>query len=225
MKTSTGIITAIAMATAACGTASAQYYELANQLANVVQPALSGSFRYKGFVTASYIKNLGDFDADYLEFSTSQGFQYATWFYMGAGLGVDVLFSHPDDDWGNNWSGNNTNRPFHRSVTTAVMMPLFTDFRFNIGKPEATNFFIDLRIGCSFLLTDSWVKINNGYLTDQQYFYLKPTVGIRIPVNPNNKRQAFNVGVSYQLLTSNYWHSYDTNGTLSGLGVSASYEW
>ena len=105
------------------------------------------------------------------------------------------------------------------------MMPLFTDFRFNIGSPQATNFFIDLRIGCSFLLTDSWVKINNGYLTDSEYFYLKPTIGVRIPVNPNNSKQALNLGISYQLLTSNYWRSYESNGSLSGLGVGVSYEW
>ncbi|MDE7497023.1 MAG: hypothetical protein K2M67_09265, partial [Muribaculaceae bacterium] len=205
-------------------TAAAQYYELANQLANVVQPALSGSFKYKGYAGASYVKNLGDFNADYIELSTSQGFQYATWFYMGAGLGFDLLNSHPNDDWGNGWD-TPTPGSYHRSVTTAVMMPLFTDFRFNIGSPQATNFFIDLRIGCSFLLTDSWVKINNGYLTDSEYFYLKPTIGVRIPVNPNNSKQALNLGISYQLLTSNYWRSYESNGSLSGLGVGVSYEW
>lgn len=207
------------------GAAHAQYYELANQLANVIQPALSGSMKYKGFVSASYIKNLGNFNADYLELSTSQGFQYATWFYMGAGLGFDLTFTHPNDDWGNGWENTNPPSQFNRSVTTAVMMPIFTDFRFNIGNQKATNFFVDLRIGASFMLTNSWLRINNGYLTDRQFFYLKPTIGVRIPTNPQNSRQAFNVGISYQLLTSDYWRSYETNGTLSGLGISASYEW
>ncbi len=205
--------------------AHAQYYELANQLANVIQPALSGSMRYKGFASASYVKNLGDFNADYLEVSTSQGFQYSSWFYMGAGLGFDVTFSHPNDDWGNGWASDTQPSSFHRSVTTAVMMPIFTDFRFNVGSASSTNFFVDLRIGASFMLTDSWLRINNGYLSDRQYFYLKPTVGVRIPTNPQNSRQAFNVGISYQLLTSDYWRSYESRGTLSGLGLSVSYEW
>lgn len=224
MKTHIRLLIAAA-ALVSCQTAGAQYYELANQLANVIQPALSGSFRYKGFAGASYVKNLGDFNADYIELSTSQGFQYSSWFYMGAGLGFDLVCSHPIDNWGNGWQNNTYPGQEHKSVTTTVMMPLFTDFRFNIGNPKATNFYMDLRIGASFLLTNNWLRINNGYLTDSQYFYLKPTIGVRIPTNTSNSRQALNVGVSYQLLTSSYWHSYESNGTLSGLGVSVEYEW
>ncbi|MDE5808403.1 MAG: hypothetical protein K2H76_09820, partial [Muribaculaceae bacterium] len=63
--------------------ASAQYYEIANQLPSLISPALSGSGRYKGFVDAGYTKTLGEYNADFLEFSTSQGYQYNSWFYMG----------------------------------------------------------------------------------------------------------------------------------------------
>ncbi len=80
--------------------ASAQYYEIANRIPSLIQPALSGSGQYKGFIEAGYSKTLGNYDADFLELSTSQGFQYNSWFYMGVGLGVDVLFSHKNDDWG-----------------------------------------------------------------------------------------------------------------------------
>ena len=204
---------------------SAQYYELANQLTNVLQPALSGSFLYKGFVEGSYIKNMGDFNADYIELSTSQGFQYASWFYMGAGLGFDVMISHPNDNWGSGWQEYGYPGVRSESTTTALMMPLFTDFRFNIGRSSSTNIFFDLRIGASFLLTDNWIRINNGYLSSRQYFYLRPTVGVRIPTNTTNSRQAFNVGISYQLLTSNYWRMSESTGALSGLGVAVSYEW
>lgn len=204
---------------------SAQYSQLANQLQNVITPALSGSFKYKGYAEASYIKNLGDFNADFIGISTSQGFQYASWFFMGAGMGVDLLFSHPKDDWGNGWLNQGSMHPNHDSVTTAVMMPLFTDFRLTFGNKQTTSFFIDLKIGCSFLLTNSYIKINNGYLTDQEYFYLKPSLGARIPTNPNNTRQAVNIGISYQLLTSNYWRNTQSTGVLSGLGAGISYEW
>lgn len=50
---------------------------------------------------------------------------------------------------------------------------------------------------------------------------------MRIPVNASNPRQAVNIGVTYQLITSNnnwtYWD--DNSATLNGLGLSIAYEW
>ncbi|MDE6682508.1 MAG: hypothetical protein K2J87_03685, partial [Muribaculaceae bacterium] len=51
--------------------ASAQYYEIMNQLPSLISPALSGSGRYKGSIDAGWSKTLGSKDADFLEFSTS----------------------------------------------------------------------------------------------------------------------------------------------------------
>ena len=78
-------------------TASAQYYEIANRLPQLLSPAISGSGNYKGFIEAAYEKTIGNKDADFAEFSTSQGYQYGSLFFMGVGLGVDVLFAHPDN--------------------------------------------------------------------------------------------------------------------------------
>ena len=205
---------------------SAQYYEIANRLPGLIRPALSGSLNYKGFIEAGYSKTLGNYNADFLEISTSQGFTYSSWFYMGVGIGVDVLFSHKNDNWGTNWQydepGFDTQ---HSSTTTAAMLPLFTDFRFNIGDTSSASFFIDLKVGCSFLLSKNYISIGDGYLTNQQYFYLRPSIGIRIPTNSQNPRQAVNIGINYRLLTSNYWNSRSRNVTLNGLGASLSYEW
>ncbi len=99
------------------------------------------------------------------------------------------------------------------------------DFRFNIGGADSASFFIDLKIGCSFLLSRDYIEIGGGYLTNQQYFYLRPAVGIRIPTNANNPKQAVNLGVTYKLLTSNYWSSWERNITLNSLGAMISYEW
>ncbi len=201
--------------------ASAQYYDLANQVVNAIQPALSGSTRYKGFVEASYAKGLGSLDADLAGISTTQGFTYSSWFFMGAGLGVDLLFSHTADNWGNGW----TEADYHKSTTTGVMIPLYSDFRFNIGNPSTAAFFIDLRLGCSFLVNTNYLKISDGYLTNQEYFYLRPTLGVRVPVNPQKPKQAINIGVSYQLLASQYWYGYTSNKALNMIGVNMSYEW
>lgn len=212
--------------------ASAQYYEIANQLPQLIRPALSGSFNYKGFVDVSYMRGIGDCKADFLDVSTSQGFRYADWFYMGVGIGADVLFSSTDDNWGDGWEHGSPDIE-HSSTTTAVMLPLFTDFRFTLGgkstMPDGSTrssvgFFIDLRVGCSFLCSDDWIRINNGYLTNQQYFYLRPSVGLRIPVGTSGK-QAFDIGLCYKLLTSNYWASSKESATLSSLGLTVAFEW
>lgn len=205
-------------------TASAQYYEIANRIPSLIQPAISGSMKYKGFVDAGYSKTLGNYDADFLEVSTSQGFQYTSWFYMGVGIGADVLFAHKNDTWGDGWDDPSYGKD-HGSTTTAVMLPLFTDFRFNLGKNSGASFFIDLRLGCSFLLSNKYISIGDGYLTNQEYFYLRPSLGIRIPTNSKNTKQALDLGITYKLLTSNYWNSWNRDITLNSLGVTIAYEW
>ena len=51
---------------------------------------------------------------------------------------------------------------------------------------------------------------------------------MRIPVNAEKPRRAFNIGLTYQLLTNNdndYWgYSYES-ATLSNLGITLGYEW
>lgn len=204
--------------------ASAQYYEIANQIPQLIRPALSGSLNYKGFLEAGYSKTVGNYDADFLEISTSQGFRYSSWFYMGVGLGADILFSHPKDSWGS-WNPETGFDTSHSRTTTAVMLPLFTDFRFTLGDSQGANFFIGLRTGCSFLLSDDYIKIGDGYLTNRQYFYLRPSLGLRIPVNSRNPRQAVDIALSYKLLTSDYWYNRHHDVTLNGFGATLAYEW
>lgn len=205
--------------------ATAQYYEIANQIPSLISPMLSGSMNYRGSVETSFLKGIGDNQADFLDFSTVQGFQYKSWFFMGVGLGVDVMFSHTDNEWGENWDEGAYLD--HSSTTSSVMIPLFTDFRFNIGNnfSSSPSFFIDLRIGASFLVGKDYVRINNGYLTNSESFYLRPSLGMRIPVNKNKPKQAVNLGVAYQLVTSNYWTGHNRDVTLNSLGVTASFEW
>ncbi|MCH5237616.1 MAG: hypothetical protein J1E95_07460 [Muribaculaceae bacterium] len=199
-----------------------QYYAAANALQSVLSPALSGSGRYKGFVEAGYTHTLGNYKGDFLELSTSQGYQYNNWFFMGAGLGVDILFSQKNDKWGEGLTTPPSDKPY---ILTAPMLPLFTDFRFNIGNNSSVSFFLDLKIGCSFLLSNKYVAIGDGYLTNREYFFLNPAIGLRLPVNKKNPKQAFDFGVRYKLLTSNYWYQYNNNITLQSLGAFLAFEW
>ena len=202
--------------------ASSQIYESINTLRSVISPALSGSGRYKGYVEGGYSHTLAHYNGDFIELSTSQGYQYNSWFYMGAGIGIDVLFSHPGENWGKMETPPPGNKGYSK---TAPMLPLFADFRFLIGNTSNISFFLDLKVGCSFLLTNKNIAIGDGYLTNQEYFFLNPAIGLRLPCNKKNPKQAVDVGVKYKLLTSNYWYNYNNNITLQAIGAFVGFEW
>lgn len=198
--------------------ASAQYTNIVNQAANLLQTAVMGGMRYKGFVDASYTAGFGNLQADFVGISTVQGVQYANWFFMGAGLGVDLVYSKSENNIDSWLNGKKT-------TTSGVMIPIFTDFRFNIGGNTSTSFFFDVKAGGSFLIGKSSLAIENGYINGSEYFLLKPSLGLRIPVSKNGKR-AMNIGITYQLLTCNYaWYNNRDSGTLNSLGGTVSYEW
>lgn len=203
--------------------ASGQYYEIANQLQGVLSPALSGAGSYKGFVELSGVAGFGDNRANIISLTTSQGFQYNSWFFMGAGLGLDVAMtscenpqsgSDMPDYWG------------HSNASTKLMVPLFSDFRFTFGNSGGISFFADIKAGAIWLMGNSYLRLQHGCLTGDAQFYLKPAIGVRIPVS-DNQRQAVNIGVAYQLITSNNNYSYWNNRsvTLNGVGASVSFEW
>lgn len=216
------ILTTLLLFTASLSaTCNGQIYETVNTLRSVISPALSGSGRYKGYVDLGYSHTLARYNGDFLEVSTSQGYQYNNWFYMGAGLGFDLLLSHKGPHW-----GDGTPPPSNPGITTtAPMLPLFADFRFLIGDSRNVSFFLDLRLGCSFLLSNKYIAIGDGYLTNREYFFLNPAIGVRVPCNKSNPKQAFDVGVRYKLLTSNYWYSNNNNITLQALGAFVAFEW
>lgn len=219
------VLVAAAVIIAGIGTAHAQYFEMANQLTNLISPALSGSGRYKGFVEASGLAGINDVRANFVGVSTSQGYQYADWFFMGAGMGVDVAMAHNTLDAAG--SDAPTSGWYTHSLSkTKVMIPIFSDFRFNIGPKKSASFFIDLKLGAAWLLGSSYLYMNGGYVGNSTQFYFRPSLGVRIPVSPSNERQAFNIGLTYQLLTSNNSYGWNqSSASLSNIGVTLGFEW
>lgn len=207
-------------------TGKAQYYAIANQLPNLIQPAISGSLNYKGFVDIDGVAGIGYNRANFVGISTTQGFTYGGWFFMGAGIGVDVAMAHQEILLGN-YPGNQPAWAGVPTSKTKAMIPVFSDFRFNFGSPSSTGFFIDLRLGAAWFIGDSYLQLTDVRMTNAAQFYLRPTIGIRIPVNSKQPNQAVNIGVTYQLLTSDNYYSYwrDNNPTLNGLGFTIGYEW
>lgn len=221
---------AVSLLIGAASSASAQYYDMANQLVNMVQPALTGSLNYRGFADVGYTTGVGRNGVSSLEFSTTQGFKYGSWFFMGVGAGVNIMFAGQGDNpatipgrpnWGNGFNSN------YKTRDTGVMIPLYSDFRFNIGSERNTSVFLDLKLGASFLVGKNYLVTPDGVLNNSEGFYFKPTLGVRIPVNGKDSRQAVNVGVSYQLITNNYWTygGYYDNTSINSVGATVGFEW
>lgn len=219
MKKLFTLIASLSTLFATSSTADAQYYAIARQATDLVTTAITGGINYKGYVDVGYTAGVGSRKADILEFTTTQGIQYNKWFFMGAGMGVDVLFSHVDDGYGMGFPGNKS------YSTTAAMIPLYTSFRFTPGSSKTASFYADVRLGASFLIGKSYVKVGKGYLSNSECFYLRPTVGVHFPINDKKPSQALNLGLSYQLLTNEYWYGSSSNTVLNSVGVTLSYEW
>lgn len=209
--------------------AKAQYYQAVNQATNMLQTALTGGFMYRGMVDASYTTGIGTNGCSSLEFSTTQGVKYADWFYMGVGAGVNIIFAGEGDVHHSPIISNPGNGydPYYSVHDTGVIMPLFTDFRFYIGKEEDVSFYIGAKVGAAFLLGKNYLRTPDGYLNNSEGFYFKPTIGCRVPLSSTNSKYAINFGVSYQLITNNYWDwgGYYNNTTVNSLGVTVGFEW
>lgn len=215
MKSIRRILLAILIAVAAAAPAKAQYYQMINQGTQMINTALQGGFYYRGFVEGSYLNGIGNNRASFLEVTTTQGFKKADWFYMGIGAGVDVVFA--------NYGVAQSQINGQSTTQTGVMIPLFSDFRFNIGSQSATAAFVDVRLGASFLVGSDRLQVGDSYINRNECFYFKPSIGMRIPVDKNNTNHAFNVAASYLLVNTGYWN-YD-NINLLAVGVTIGYEW
>lgn len=213
------------LAGASVTAANAQYYEIANQIPSLISPALSGSLNYKGFIEASGLAGVGQNRANFLGVPTSQGFKYSSWFFMGAGLGVDVVMTN-EDNLQYDGPGNAPDWYRHSSGKTKAMIPVFSDFRFFLGSQDNINAFIDLKLGAAWLLGSSYLQLHDSYLSNSTQFYFRPSIGMRVPIDKARTNRAVNISVTYQLLTSDNNYGWNTNSvTLNNIGVTVGYEW
>lgn len=228
MKNYLRVLIVAAASFAASLPASAQLYEIANQIPSLIQPALSGSLNYKGYVDAGFTGGFGEYRANVLSVSTSQGFKYSNWFFMGAGIGLDVMFGQGNEtvyvEPTSSWDDSTFS---HSYTTTAFFLPIFTDFRFNIGANDKgrCSLFIGAKIGATFLLNNEYFRVGGGNITNRENFYFRPSLGVRIPVSSSKPSQAFNIGVAYQLITANWWYIGERNITLNSIGATIGFEW
>ena len=80
---------------------------------------------YRGFVDIGYTIGVGDFDNGRFEITTSHGYQFNSWLFIGGGMGI------------NRWSGN----------LDATSTPLFGVIRFDVPFGGKLSPFVDFKIG------------------------------------------------------------------------------
>ena len=129
---------------------------------------------YRGFVENVESVNMdGDLTIYSLGLTTSHGYQFSPYFFLGAGLGVQYYYFDLDDVFTN----------FMGISNDFTCMPLFVHARGTFMRNWVTPY-ADLKIGTSFTHGES-------------LFYANPSVGARFGFSP---KFGLNVGLGYSYL-------------------------
>lgn len=149
---------------------------------------------YKGFVDAGYLFDTNDSDASKLEVTTSHGYQFNNYFYLGGGAGVSYF---GDRD--------------------LIGVPVFLDFRANFINKKITPF-ADVKAG--YTVGD----IEGVYTTTGigVRFSLKGKKAINLKLEYNYQQSVISEGYSYTIGAYRYYYYDDYN--LNGLGVKVGFE-
>lgn len=122
---------------------------------------------YKGFVDFGYIFDLDNCRADRLELTTSHGYQFNPYFYLGAGVGIDYytdasLFAVPI-------FANIRITPLKRRVTPYI------DAKIGYSTIDVEGLYFTPTVGCRIGLSESaGLNIGLGYSLQQSdvlYYY------------------------------------------------------
>lgn len=152
---------------------------------------------YRGMVDVGYVMEVGGFDDSRVELTTSHGYQFNSFFFLGAGLG----FSYWID-------------------SEIVSIPIFADFRFDIPTGSIGNPYFDLKFGYS-----PWdIQGKYGYMKGSYgniSFGTRFVLGRKIAINTSLGYQF--QGVDVRTKVTSYYGSYyytKTSPEMVGGGIS-----
>lgn len=122
---------------------------------------------YKGFVETGYIFDLSDFDANRFEVSTTHGYQFNNYLFVGGGIGIDY---YTDADL--------TSVPifasFRANFTNKRITP-FADIKTGYAAGDVDGAFCTVGLGVRFALAKKMalnLKLEYAYLEyEQEYYY------------------------------------------------------
>lgn len=139
---------------------------------------------YKGFVDFGYIADLSDYDANKIEISTSHGYQFNNYFYLGGGVAADF---YTDAD--------------------LIAVPIFVDFRANFINKKVTPF-ADIKTGYSVGdVEGAYVSTGIGVR-----FSLKGKKAINLKLEYNYQQYNDHGDYSYNNNYYSYDYDYDLEG-------------
>ena len=139
---------------------------------------------YKGFVDFGYIADLSDYDANKVEISTSHGYQFNNYFYLGGGVAAD----------------------FYTDVDL-IAVPIFVDFRANFINKKVTPF-ADIKTGYSVGdVEGAYVSTGIGVR-----FSLKGKKAINLKLEYNYQQHNDHGDYSYNNNYYSYDYDYDLEG-------------
>lgn len=139
---------------------------------------------YKGFVDFGYIVDLSDYDANKVEISTSHGYQFNNYFYLGGGVAADF---YTDAD--------------------LIAVPIFVNFRANFINKKVTPF-ADIKTGYSVGdVEGAYVSTGIGVR-----FSLKGKKAINLKLEYNYQQHNDHGDYSYNNNYYSYDYDYDLEG-------------
>lgn len=189
---------------------------------------------YKGFLEVGFAGGVSDHKANQLDILTTHGAAVGN-FFIGIGTGVNILFPQDNtlksDMISEGYWDAASGYEYYNCTDNAVLIPLYVDFKYNFGDMSAICPFVDLKLGCSFLVSDDdGAFIGDGWMDRDACVYFSPSIGMRIPLSGGGA--AMNIGVTYNLLSQKYRYFDEWNGptyndgiVLSSFGGRISIEW
>lgn len=139
---------------------------------------------YKGFIDFGYIVDLSDYDANKVEISTSHGYQFNNYFYLGGGVAADF---YTDAD--------------------LIAVPIFVDFRANFINKKVTPF-ADIKTGYSVGDVEGlYVSTGIGVR-----FSLKGKKALNLKLEYNYQQHNDHGDYSYNNNYYSYDYDYDLEG-------------
>ena len=145
---------------------------------------------YRGFIDLGYTKGTGKYSVlDRVEISTSHGYQFNPYIFLGIGSGIHYY----ESIYTYNENGEETS-------LDALIVPIFADFRCNFTEGHVVPYF-GLKAGYSIDVDDKFNDMG---------FYANPSFGLKVMVNASMAVN-FNLGYTVQA-TKNYIENYTDNG-------------
>ncbi|MDF9830029.1 hypothetical protein [Parabacteroides sp. PF5-6] len=151
---------------------------------------------YRGFIDGGFTKSsLVDGIFDIYELSTSHGYQFSPYLFIGAGAGTQI------------YRAAGVSKHYTEHTHTAI--PVFLDIRTNFMKGSIVPF-LGVKAGYSFLISKNETYRETG-------FHIIPSLGVKFMISAKCAAN-LSLGYLYQVAEFHYQDSSYSDGTTNWVG-------